>query len=210
MSQFQRMVAIPQEEYLQLSAVQNVRQPLSQQMYNLESQYNQEAHIKDPYKRLVMQSETLDDMKELKDKMRNYLSVSTPKPFRTRAQALLESVSSFLRFNERGEIYDEENNIISNTRLEDLIQHAVRDRRRNISPAGWEYFIKLLFQHNVPKSNLNRGTIEEMDVMSRPTIREAIKQETPKGLKRIRSPGPRRSSRKWKPTEKFLESFSKY
>jgi hypothetical protein len=64
------MIAIPQEEYLQLSTVQNARQPLTQQFYNLESQYNEEAKVKDPYKRLVMQSETLNDMKQLKDQMR--------------------------------------------------------------------------------------------------------------------------------------------
>ena len=163
MSHFQRMIAIPQEEYLQLSTLQNVRQPLTQQFYNLESQYNKEAEVKDPYKRLVLQTETLEDMKRLKDQMRHYLSVSTPKPYRTRAQALLENLSPFLRFNERGEIYDKENNIMENTRLEDLIQHSVRDRRRNISPKGWSYFVNLLREHNVPKSILNRGTLDEIE-----------------------------------------------
>lgn len=163
MSQFQRMVVIPQEEYLQLSAVQNVRQPLTQQFYHLESQYNQESQVQDPYKRLAMQATTLDDMKQLKDQMRQYISISTPKPYRSRAQALLENMSPFIRFNERGEIYDKENNIIENSRLEDLIQHAVRDRRRNISPIGWKFFLGLLREHNMPKSILNRSTIEEME-----------------------------------------------
>ena len=68
MSMLQRMIAIPQEEYLQLSAVQNVRQLLTQQFYNLENQYNKDAQIADPYKRLYLQSCTLEDLKELKDK----------------------------------------------------------------------------------------------------------------------------------------------
>lgn len=208
MSQYQRMIAIPQEEYLQMSTVQNVRQPLTQQFYNLESQYNQEAQIKDPYRRLVLQSETLDAMKQLKDQMRHYLTVSTP--YRTRAQALLENVSPFLRFNERGEIYDTENNIIGNTRLEDLIQHAVRDRRRNISPVGWTYFLNLLQSHNIPKSILNRGTIDEMEGLEKSTN---IKQEPTVVRKRhfheIEEP-MRRSKRVRKPSKALLEPFKKY
>lgn len=183
MSQFQRMIAIPQEEYLQLSTVQNARQPLTQQFYNLESQYNKEAEVKDPYKRLMLQSETLDHMKNLKDQMRHYLSVSTPKPYRTRAQALLENVTSFLHFNERGEIYDKDNNIIANTRLEDLIQHAVRDKRRNISPVGWNYFLNLLRENNIPKSILNRGTMEEIDTLT-PSI--MFKQESEEPVEKLR------------------------
>lgn len=183
MSQFQRMIAIPQEEYLQLSSVQNVKQPLTQQFYNLESQYDKDATIGDPYKRLILQSGGLEEMKQLKDKMRHYITVSTPKPYRSRAQALLENISSFIRFNERGEIYDKENNVIENTRLEDLIQHAVRDRRRNMSPTGWPHFLSLLREHNVPKSILNRDTLDEMELdvsklrQNRSAVKRKIKTE---------------------------------
>ena len=68
MSNFQRMIVIPQEEYLQLSAVQNARQPLTQQYYNLENQYQESQQIKDPYERLLSQSQTLEDMKRLKER----------------------------------------------------------------------------------------------------------------------------------------------
>ena len=221
MSLFQRMVVIPQEEYLQMSSVQHVKQPLTQQFYNLESQYNKEAEIGDPYKRLISQSNTLESMKELKEKMRHYITVSTPKPYRTRAQALLENVSSFLRYNERGEIYDLENNTIENSRLEDLIQHAVRDRRRNISPVGWNYFLSLLREHNVPKSVLNRDTIEEMErktdnttqlkVKSEPTTTPVRKNKAMKKVKQSRLPVRVQSARIKKPTqEKLIELLKKY
>ena len=221
MSQFQRMIAIPQEEYLQLSTVQSVRQPLTEQLYNLERQYNQEERINDPYKRVILQSQTLEDMKQLKDQMRHSLTVSTPKPYRSRAQALLESVSSFVHFNERGEIYDKENNIIANTRLEDLIQHAVRDRRRNISPNGWKYFLTLLLENNIPKSILNRSTMEEMEEMTRSTNFKqdppivAIKRKRRKGKspfrKRSKSGSPvRRSTRSRKQLQDPLASFKEY
>lgn len=227
MSQFQRMVAIPQEEYMQLSAVQNVRQPLTQQFYSLENQYNQEAQVQDPYRRLYLQSSTLDEMKQLKEQMRQYISISTPKPYRNRAQALLENISPFVRFNERGEIYDnKENKIIERSRMEDLIQHAVRDRRRNISPVGWSYFVSLLREHNIPKSILNGSTIEEMErklnessSSSSPTA--AIKHETVR--RRSVSPKPARatppsvgrqrrakSSRIPKPSVRLLESIATY
>ena len=228
MSMFQRMIAIPQEEYLQLSSVQNVRQPLTQQFYNLESQYNKEAQIDDPYKRLISQSNTLEDMKQLKDQMRHYITVSTPKPYRSRAQALLENVSPFLRYNERGEILDNENNTIDNSRLEDLIQHAVRDRRRNMSPVGWEYFLNLLRRHNVPKSILNRSTIEEMEHQFNNSVSDSLMQikikkekdrhitkntkekKSPKRLTHKSFPIRRKSTRIKKPSEKLLDFFSTY
>ena len=163
MTHFQRMIAIPQEEYLTMSSVQNVRQPLTQRFYNLENRYNDDENIRDPYKRLVLQSETLEEMKKLKDQMRNYLSVSIPKPYHNRAQALFRNIESFLRFNDRGEIIDKDNNVIDGSRVEDLIQHAVRDRRRNMSPVGWNQFVGLLQEHNIPKSILNRQTLDEME-----------------------------------------------
>lgn len=228
MSYFQRMIAIPQEEYLQLSTVQNARQPMTQQFYNLDKQYNREAEINDPYKRLVLQTGTLEDMKRLKDQMRHYLSVSTPKPYRTRAQALLENVSAFLRFNERGEIYNKENELLENTRLEDLIQHAVRDRRRNINPTGWSHFLNLLREHNVPKSILNRGTLDEMEAedirLTLPVVPEnkekkisvRLKRQLPISneyisVKKKREETPkRRSSRARRLPQRVLESFEKY
>ena len=163
MSHFQRMIAIPQEEYLSMSAVQNARQPLTQRYYNLENRYNEFENIQDPYKRLVLQSETLEDMKHLKDQMRNYLSVSIPKPYQNRVQALFRSLESFIRFNDKGEMFDKDGNVIDNSRVEDLIQHAVRDRRRNMTPVGWNKFMGLLQEHNIPKSILNRQTLDEMD-----------------------------------------------
>ena len=215
MSMFQRMIAIPQEEYLQLSSVQNARQPLTQQFYNLESQYNEEAKVRDPYKRLILQSNTLEDMKQLKDQMRHYITVNTPKPFRSRAQALMENISSFIRFNERGEIYDKENDIIVNSRLEDLIQHAVRDRRRNISPTGWNYFLSLLQEHNVPKSILNRDTMDEMYNLTQRRATFTSPKASPSSVKIKSSPSfklPKRlrPKRNIKPPIKLKDFLRKY
>lgn len=219
MTSFQRMIAIPQEEYLQLSSIQSVRQPLTQQFYNLESQYNKEAQIVDPHKRLISQSNTLEEMKQLKDQMRHYITVSTPKPYRSRAHALLENVSSFLQYNERGEILDKENKIVENSRLEDLIQHAVRDRRRNISPVGWKYFLSLLREHNIPKSILNRDTIEEMEDSNNVVKQSSVKSEPSethvkviKGrrLKNEKPTGRLKSSRIPRPSRKYLEFLQSY
>ena len=215
MSMFQRMIAIPQEEYFQLSSVQNARQPLTQQFYNLESQYNEEAKVRDPYKRLILQSNTLEDMKQLKDQMRHYITVNTPKPFRSRAQALMENISSFIRFNERGEIYDKENDIIVNSRLEDLIQHAVRDRRRNISPTGWNYFLSLLQEHNVPKSILNRDTMDEMYNLTQRRATFTTPKASPSTVKIKSSPSSKspkrlRSKRNIKPPIKLKDFLRKY
>ncbi len=159
---FQRMVAIPHEEYVQLTTVQNARQPLTQQMYNLESDYNTKEIFSDPYKRLMLQSETLQDMIDLKERMRSSIQDKTPKLFVNRAVALFNSVKPFMKFNDRAEIIDKDGKVIEDSRLEDLIQHAVKDKRRDITPIGWQEFIKMLREHNVPRFMLNRDTLEEM------------------------------------------------
>ena len=159
---FQRLVAIPQEEYMQLKTLQRMRQPVKQQFYDLENRYREGEGIVEPYKRLVTQSEVLDEMKDLKEKMRQGIVESTPKPYQARAKTLFQSLEPFLRINERGEIFDDNNQLVHRSRIEDLIQHAVRDRRRNLIPEGWSEFRHILQSHNVPKFMLNRDTLDEM------------------------------------------------
>ena len=157
------MIAIPQEEYSQLTTVQNIRQPLTQQLHNLERDYKANEGISDPYKRMMLQSETLEEMKDLKNQMRNYITFSTPKPYRHRAQALFHSIESHINFNDRGEIMDRHGNVIQHSRLEDLVQHAVRDRRRSMVPIGWDEFVNVLRDRNIPRSTLNRETLDELE-----------------------------------------------
>ena len=163
MSSYSRMIVIPQDEYAQLSSMQQVRQPLADQLYRSERDYQQNLQIKDPNRAVLLQSETVERLKELKDQMRHYLSISTPRVYRSRAESLFESIKNYLNVNEKGEIIKDDNSIIESSRFEDLIQHAVRDRRRNFIPTGWKYFIELLRNHNVPRASLNRETMDELD-----------------------------------------------
>ena len=162
MSSYSRMLVIPQKEYAQVTAVQQARQPLTQQFCNMEQNYQRNLDVQDPQRSLLLQSETIERMKGLKDQMRSYLTLSTPKPYRTRAEALFQSIEPYLNVNEKGEIIKDDNSVIETSRYEDLIQHAVRDRRRNFTPTGWSYFVDLLRKHNVPKSSLNRETLDEL------------------------------------------------
>ena len=197
---FQRMMAIPQEEYMQLtaqqarqpSALEQVRDPLSHQFRNLESQYQQHAYIADPYSKLVHQSETLGAMKALKEKMRQGVVAATPKPFQSRAQSLLQHLDPVLKMNERGELLDHGDQVIPQSRIDDLVQHAVRDRRRNFVPAGWNTFLKTMKEHNIPKYMLNRNTLDEMDTMialPKTEIKTEVKNEV---KKEVTTPMPRK------------------
>ena len=174
MSSYSRMVVIPQEEYMQLSAVQQVRQPVTQQFYNAEQDYQKNLHGTDPQRTVLLQSETIERLKDLKDQMRAYLTISTPRPYRTRAEALFQSIEPHLNVNEKGEIIKDDNTVIESSRYEDLIQHAVRDRRRNFTPTGWSYFVDLLKKYNVPKSSLNRETLDELATPMRTPMRTPI------------------------------------
>ena len=216
MTQFQRMVAIPQEEYLQMSAVQNVKQPLTQQFYDLEKQYSGDADASDPYRRLMLQSSTLEQMKALKEKMRYDIGIATPKPYQNRAKVLFNSIEAYLKFNERGEILDKEGNVIPNSRVEDLIQHAVRDRRRNIMPSGWRQFVELLRHHNVPKTVLNRETLNELSESPNRTS-DATEKQLPKLRAKRRQTFPKEEihprkqpKREYKPTKRMLDFLSTY
>ena len=113
---------------MQLSAAQQARQPLLRQFYNLESEYQEQAKISDPYRKLVHQAETLDAMKDLKEKMRNDIVLTTPKPYQSRTRSLFQHLEPVLKFTDRGEIFDDQGQPITDSRIEDLIQYAVCDR----------------------------------------------------------------------------------
>ena len=163
MSRYQRMVVIPESEYLQLTTLQQVKQPFAQKFHQVNQEYENAASISDPYARLAVRSETLKEMKGLHDQMKDYLSISTPKPYRSRAERLFSVLEPHLKWNERGELMNSLTNVpIGNSQVSDLIQHAVRDRRRNISPTGWDYFLGRLREHNVPHMLLNMPTLNEL------------------------------------------------
>ena len=214
MNSFQRMIALPQEEYLALSSMQNVKEPLAQHFYDLESRYRSEEQLKDPYRRMMLQGNTLDQMKQVKEQLRNSLAIATPKPYQSRANALFQTIENIVKFNDKGEIYSEDGTLISGSRLEDLIQHAVRDRRRNLMPTGWSEFLTILRNHNVPKSILNRDTLDELEGKATPI--PAIKMAPADGSKqRKQSKSPKRGRRslpprRVKPTVQDLEFLKKY
>ena len=163
---FSQLVAIPQHEYAQLTAVQNARQPITEHFYKLEDDYQKNAVITDPQRSIALQSQTIEHMKNLKDQMRNHLSITTPKPYRSRADSLLQSLTTRLKVNEIGELVKDDGTAIPSSRFEDLIQHAVRDRRRKFIPEGWDYFLHLLKLYNVPRSLLNRETLDELTAVT--------------------------------------------
>ena len=156
------MIAIPQEEYIQLSTLSQVRQPYTHKMMNLEREYEHPAQKSNPYERMMLQGSVLEEMKSLKERIRNDLSLGTPKPYRNRALSLYRSIEPVIKFNERGELIGDDEKAIQDSRAEDLIQHAVRDHRRPFTPVAWDTFVDLLKKHNVPRSVLSRQTLAEM------------------------------------------------
>ena len=159
MSRFQRMIVIPEEEYRQMLSFKT---PVKQQFLDIQRQHEEQSLNKDLYSRLVLHRATLDMMKTLKEKMRSNIASSTPKRFRGRASQLYSAIEPYINMNDRGEIIDDSHTPIAESHIEDLIQYAVRDHRRNIHPRGWSYFLDKLKTINVPKVSLNRETVEEL------------------------------------------------
>lgn len=159
---FERMVVIPEMEYSQLKSALQMSKPLESQFVELSKDYKQQSGIDNSYERIHQQGETLNEMINLKDQLRNNLINSTPRPYQSRADGLLKFISDKVDFNNKGELKDASGNSIEGSNLTDLIQHAVRDRRRNINPVGWDYFKDRLHDSNAPKMILNYETLDEM------------------------------------------------
>lgn len=173
-SRYQRMVAIPEQEYFQSRNMQQVTHPLESEMSSLMSDYNKQDTIQDPYRKVHLQAETLDQMIKLKDELRQNMKSITPRAYLSRAEGLMNFVFDKLQFNERGELTDIKGDAIKNTNIFDLIQHAVRDRRRNLTPNGWQYFLNKLQDINAPRMLLNYETLDEMTSGSNPNAKKKM------------------------------------
>ena len=101
---------------------------------------------------------------------------------------------------------DKNNQTISQSRVEDLIQHAVRDRRRNMTLTGWSTFLDILREHNIPKSSLNRQTLDEMEATTKMIEGVKVKKEPSVPRKRRSLIPVRHSSRKIKKPD-FLADY---
>ena len=196
-SRFKRMVAIPEQDYNYLKNLQQTNHPSYGQLSSLTKDYSRQGHIEDPYVRIHRQGETLDALKKVKDDMRLRIIQATPKPYQSRAENLLKYVEGQVNFNEKGEMMDTNDIPIEGSNVTDLIQHAVRDRRRNIQPKGWQFFKDRLQGINVPQSLLNYETLDEMKKPLR------IKHSPQSFIKEVKSPPtPKRKRRR---TERFME-----
>ena len=204
------MMVIPQEEYAQLTSVQAANQPLVRQMKNLTTQYEEQSQIPDPYRKLVHQAETLDEMKELKDKLRQQIVTAAPKPYQSRTRSLLQHLEPFLKVNDRGEIFDDRNEVIQHSRIDDLIQYAVRDKRRShFVPTGWYSFLRLIRDNNIPRNMLSRDTL---DALQQPKV-EVKTEPSPKRMSPLKrkaesSPTRQRPKRTAKRPPRFLSGFT--
>ena len=162
MNRFERMIAIPEDEYSQIRSLLQVKYPLESHFQTLSNEYKRQDAIQDPYTRVHRQGETLDEMIKVKDLLRRRLLEATPKPYQNRAESLFNYMKDKMKVNEKGEIFNDAGHIIEGSNIGDLVQHAVRDRRRNLTPVGWKTFITQLKTENVPKMLMNYDTLEEL------------------------------------------------
>ena len=202
MNTFQRMVAIPQEEYLQLSTMPP--NPLTQKMNTLQHEY-QTFPQSNPYDQMMKQGSVLEEMKLLKEKISNDISLGTPKPYRNRALSLYRSIEPHIDLTQRGE-FKIQDKVLENSRIEDLIQHAVRDRRRQFTPVGWKEFLHVLKEYNIPKSALNRATLDELNVLEMPG--KSVRKKAARGLVQFKgvTKSKRKSQRKRRPSTRYPDT----
>ena len=161
-NRFDRMVAIPEEEYSQLRNVRLANDPLQAQFQTLNNEFRKRDNITDPYVRVQRQGEVLDEMIKIKDLLRQRLIESTPKPYQSRAETLFNFMKDKIHVNDKGELSDASGQSIPGSNIIDLVHHAVRDRRRKIMPSGWSNFVSYLRELNAPKMVMNYDTVDEL------------------------------------------------
>ena len=188
MQRFQKMVTIPEDEYTLLRSMQQVGDPLQKHFQTLSSEYSKQESLKDPHDRVLRQGETLNEMIKTKDKLRRRLHELTPKPYQHRASSLFDHMKEKMPISEKGEIYSKDGDVIEGSNIADLVQHAVRDRRRKYTPMGWKLFLTHLQDSNAPKMVMNYDTLEEL----KPTLSTTMTTPSPASPKRkSRSRTPR-------------------
>ena len=142
--------------------MQQLTSPEAAHFQHLSRKHDQQDAIRDPYDRIHLQGETLNQMIELKNTMRQRLLEATPKPYQNRASTLFSFMKDKLQLSPKGEIYNDKGQLIAGSNITDLVQHAVRDRRRAMNPSGWLEFVNYMKQNNVPNMILNYDTLDEM------------------------------------------------
>ena len=126
-----------------MKSLQHTKNPLETKFQSLSSDYQKQGLIHDPYTRVQRQGETLHEMKRVKEDLSKRLLTLTPKPYQTRAQSLFHFIENKMSMNDKGEIMKSDGTLIEGSNITDLIQHAVRDRRRNMIPVGWTHFLNI-------------------------------------------------------------------
>ena len=188
MSSYSKMVVLPQEEYIQLKSMKISQHPVSNQLQELVKEDDKIEKIGDPYRRLQLHAENIEERRAIRDKMRKFITLSTPRQYRSRAENLMNFIEPFIHYNERGEIFDNERGeAIRDSHIDDLLQHAVRDlRRKTVKPNGWDHFRDILARENVPHNIIGAPTISELSKAQssfRPTVRATrkikVKAEVP-------------------------------
>ena len=218
LNRFDRMVAIPEDEYRQLRSMQQVTSPEAAHFQQLSRNYNRQDAIRDPHDRVHLQGETLDQMIQFKEQMRERLLQATPKPYQNRATTLFSFVKDKLQMSPKGEIYKDDGQVIEGSNITDLVQHAVRDRRRAINPYGWRQFVEYLKRNNVPNMILNYDTLDE--IRSPKTVQPAVKHDVKRkrkgkseilGIKKgLQEKAKVRKSLRKRKVPKYFEDFKLY
>lgn len=173
---FERMVGITEDEYRHLKSLQQTNDPLQNKFLSLSNDYKRQEFINNPYVRVQRQGETLGQLIKVKDSVRQRVVDASPKPYKARTQSLFHFIADKVNVNAKGELYDKDGAIVEGSNIADLIQHAVRDRRRNMTPAGWSSFLNILRDNNAPRMILNYDTLDEMQLQLKSS--PAIKRRT--------------------------------
>lgn len=181
MNPFREMILLPVEVYKKMRnniLVQNDATPLQKELFEIKQQHNNLA----PDQRMLLESEVIskhtshrvpiaEETANVESKQGNFSIIKDSiggfaKSHKNRAIQLynfLESTfESFPKWNEKGELLNENNVAYPGTNIVDLINFVTATKLRKNEPNGMDTFIELLISSNAPNYLLSTKGLEYM------------------------------------------------
>lgn len=166
MKNYRKMIMVTQEEY------EKCKNPIDQKL---------SAHVNLPDdQRKLLDSITLNEVREKKTDVTSSVPSNVIEAFPRHVQSRARALIGYLRdlrkveWNDAGEIRIKGSNFIAGSNIVDLVQHAVRDKRRRMAtPRGWYEFKNMLIGSNVPMSVLGQAMLQEDETVFASPVRWA-------------------------------------
>ena len=185
-SSYSKMAVIPFDEYMTLK-LSSTMSPEEHKYQDVQRRFlhHDTLNIDDEQKQFL-QAQDITEMRHWKqqqqqDSYPSHLKNVIPKVYQARAQKLYSHLVPHIKLSHAGELIDNKTgSVIPQSHIDDLLHHAVSDKpRQSVHIEGWQPFLHLLKEKNIPRMVLGRHTNEELLNLKKPEETTLSKSSSP-------------------------------